>query len=457
MVEINSNFIDVNSYVAKHDRIRWQDILTEGIVASGHFEVTEKATPDMGVTVAAGRAYIEGDDATDQGFYYAYSTSSNNLTISAADPTNDRIDRVVLQVYDSTDISGDTEDKVELEVLTGTPAASPSAPPTPDNAISLATVDVGAGVTSITNADITDTRSQFALSGDVVNLLATLAGNNIFTGDNTFNEPVTIDKADGTAPLVITSTTKVSNLNADKVDGYDASDLLTPEDGWLSAGETWTYASSDDPTYTVTISGDKTSKYSAGMRVKLTDSGTQYFIITKVVYSDPNTILTLYGGTDYDLSGGAITNPYYSTQKAPQGFPLDPDKWTVEVTDTTQREQTSPAIDTWYNLGSVSIDIPVGVWVVEQSLCAGGDKSGESVRCRTTLSTANNTESNSDFSTNFAGYGTLHSVIFKSNKLTCASKTTYYLNTLTATASVTKIYNLNNLQKLFIRARYAYL
>ena len=94
--------------------------------------------------------------------------------------------------------------------------------------------------------------------------------------------------------------------------------------GWTPALETWTYASADDPTYTFTISGDLTDKYSAGMRIKLTQTTAKYFIITKVAYSSPNTTITVYGGTDYDLANATITNPYYSVVKAPQGFPLDP-------------------------------------------------------------------------------------------------------------------------------------
>ena len=38
---------------------------------------------------------------------------------------------------------------------------------------------------------------------------------------------ITSTVATGTAPLVIASTTKVSNLNADQLDGYEASDFAT--------------------------------------------------------------------------------------------------------------------------------------------------------------------------------------------------------------------------------------
>jgi hypothetical protein len=55
---------------------------------------------------------------------------------------------------------------------------------------------------------------------------------------STFNEPITIDKADGTAPMVITSTTKVSNLNVDQVDGLGDGDLIEA-DGTQALTAAW--------------------------------------------------------------------------------------------------------------------------------------------------------------------------------------------------------------------------
>ena len=162
------------------------------------------------------------------------------------------------------------------------------------------------------------------------------------------------------------------------------------EDGWVVAGETWTYASVDDPTFTFTISGDKTGKYSAGMKIKLTQTTVKYFIITKVAYSSPNTTITMYGGTDYDLVNAAITSPYYSVVKAPQGFPLDPDKWTV--TGCSGANQFSPSEDTWYNVGG-SVDLPIGAWEMRvdatmQSKYNNG--TGTSAGLEAALATVNN-------------------------------------------------------------------
>lgn len=207
--------------------------------------------------------------------------------------------------------------------------------------------------------------------------------------------------------------------------------------GWITASESFAYSSSDDPTYVITTSGDLTAKYQAGMKIRLLDSSLKYFIITKVEFSSPNTIITLYGGTDYDLTGGSISNVSFSTHKAPFGFPGSPEKWTVSLVDTTDRNQSSPSDGTWYNLGSLSIDIPIGVWDINYVANIQSTStiiSGEQY-VQTTLSTANNSESNKtytrDTSINFANITTnsevrgTHTAKFI---LDLSTKDTYFLN-----------------------------
>jgi len=203
-------------------------------------------------------------------------------------------------------------------------------------------------------------------------------------------------------------------------------------DGWIPAGETWTYASADSPTFTFTISGDKTTKYYPGMRLKLTHSyTTKYFIVTKVSYSSPNTTVTIYGGTDYSLASGAITNPYYSMMKAPAGFPLDPSKWTVQLVDANLKDQSNPTSETWYNVGSLSLTIPIGAWRVyffsdSQIMLS----TSQEFTLLTTLSTTNNGCSDTDFmvmsyANALSGIVTPHS---KEKFLKLSGKTVYYLN-----------------------------
>lgn len=162
MTEIKPQFLDTLPYAAKFLRQFPRDILTEGIVATNDLIVTQLDTPGMGVKVASGVGYVQGDQATTQGHYRIYNDASKNLTIAAADVTHPRKDRIIAQIYDSVDISG-AEDKWALEVLTGDPAASPVVPSLPDNALDLAIVDVAANEDTILNAHITDQRSQIAL------------------------------------------------------------------------------------------------------------------------------------------------------------------------------------------------------------------------------------------------------------------------------------------------------
>lgn len=215
-------------------------------------------------------------------------------------------------------------------------------------------------------------------------------------------------------------------------------------DGWLSAiNETWTYASADDPTYTFTITGDKTGKYTAGMRIRLKQgSGYLYFIITKVAESGGTTTVTVYGGTDYDLANATITDNYYSMVKAPAGFPLDPSKWTVRFTDSSNRNQTTPTNSTWYNMGSLSITVPIGCWrLFFQTPCYVWRFSAGNVRLRIALSTANNSASDADLMAMTGGMGDWNGSEFnnantlrKEKVITLTSKTVYYLVAMSDTS-----------------------
>jgi hypothetical protein len=209
---------------------------------------------------------------------------------------------------------------------------------------------------------------------------------------------------------------------------------LVSTSDWKVAG-TFTYSSADAPTYVVTVASGAASIYAVGMRIKLTDSTVKYFIITAVA----DTALTLYGGTDYTLSGGAITLPYYSSVKAPLGFPLSPTTWTVSLLSTNHDRKDNPTSATWYN--ATSITLPIGAWdgfysfVFHMNRTSDGDMDG-----KITLSTANNSESDAnltveDYSTGAASdvRNTGH-MVYRRFFLTPAAKTVYYFNVYTVTA-----------------------
>jgi hypothetical protein len=235
-------------------------------------------------------------------------------------------------------------------------------------------------------------------------------------------------------------------------------------DGWISAGETWTYASADDPTYTFTVAADVTTKYSVGMKIKLTQGTVKYFIITAVsTYSGGKTTITVYGGTDYDLASSAISANAYSMMRTPVGFPMSPTKWTEELEDTTNRTQASPSANVWYNIGSLSLSVPIGSWNLGYSLCLYQDGNLTAYKGYTTLSTGSSSESDPEFtqlvqvSLNTSQYQFVLNPVSTSKVVTLSSKTTYYLNLRAGVGSYDSINTRGADQPTIIRATCAYL
>ncbi|GAP07131.1 hypothetical protein ATHL_01999 [Anaerolinea thermolimosa] len=101
----------------------------------------------------------------------------------------------------------------------------------------------------------------------------------------------------------------------------------TQIDGWIPAVVPWTYASAT----TFTVSGDVTTFFPKGTKIKLIQTTAKYFYVTSAVYASPNTTVTVTGGSDYTLSNAAITSAWYSYAETPQGFP-DWFNWTPSFT-----------------------------------------------------------------------------------------------------------------------------
>lgn len=125
-----------------------------GVVSPEHMLVTQTSPASMGVTVSSGNAVV-GDPDGGSGLYSVFNDGNVILTIPTANAANGRIDRIVLTVRDS-DIAGSQNEAV-LQVISGTPASTPTLPPLPENSIPLAAVTVGKGVSSVAN-NVIDTR-----------------------------------------------------------------------------------------------------------------------------------------------------------------------------------------------------------------------------------------------------------------------------------------------------------
>lgn len=151
---MDSGFFNNTKVISEDFATFVRGILTNGVTGDTEDVLKVTAAGGMKLSVAPGYAWING--------HYGVCKSTEGLTVSTADGTNPRIDRVVVRL----DMSAA---KVSLAILTGTAAASPSAPAlTRDGTIHelcLAEITVNAGATSITSANIKDTRADSILCG----------------------------------------------------------------------------------------------------------------------------------------------------------------------------------------------------------------------------------------------------------------------------------------------------
>lgn len=114
-------YLQTKSYDARSDRKALADIISPGVVGVGHFAVTATAgNRDIGI--AAGWAYILGQNIPDQGMYRQYISLNQVLTVPANGSGNPRIDTVILRIMDdAADSSGFNEPRIEI--VPGTPTA----------------------------------------------------------------------------------------------------------------------------------------------------------------------------------------------------------------------------------------------------------------------------------------------------------------------------------------------
>uniref|UniRef100_UPI003F493587 hypothetical protein n=1 Tax=Nonomuraea sp. CA-251285 TaxID=3240002 RepID=UPI003F493587 len=167
-------WLQAGTYPARYDRLAVATLNTPapavGALAAragvrpGGLTVTQRATPAMFVTVAAGSAIVQSSSATG-GAYICHNDASVDVAIATAHATLGRRDLIIARVYDA-EVSG-SANEWRVESVTGTPAGSPTVPATPSGAIALASVQVNAAATTITNANITDVRAYASTLGGI--------------------------------------------------------------------------------------------------------------------------------------------------------------------------------------------------------------------------------------------------------------------------------------------------
>lgn len=168
MTVVNPPYVLQNrtDHPAKAFRRALGGVVSSGVGSATDYAVTQNATPNLTVQVAAGDAYVTCYNAGG-GLYHVFNDGTQSAVITAAHATLPRRDLVVVRVRD-IEQSGAT-DTADVFVVAGTASATPVDPSLPAGAsyLTLARVAVAAAATTITSANITDLRTYAHTAGGV--------------------------------------------------------------------------------------------------------------------------------------------------------------------------------------------------------------------------------------------------------------------------------------------------
>lgn len=157
---------DIGNYFLK--------LISDGVFATPATAMQVTAAGGMVVSIAAGWGFIKCK--------YINNTAAAQFTLAAADVVLNRIDRVVIRL--------DKDNRtMSLAIKQGTAASTPTAPALTRQSsgiweLSLAQIYVGAGVTSISQANITDERANTSLCGYVTGLINQIDTTDLFAQYN---------------------------------------------------------------------------------------------------------------------------------------------------------------------------------------------------------------------------------------------------------------------------------
>jgi len=250
----------------------WYSTITSGsatnVSLTAWRAVQRAAGANMSVDISLGVGFIPISSA--YGYWGEVTSAAKNIAVTAADPSNPRIDRVVAYIDLATISTSVTNNTGALKFLAvaGTAAGSPTAP---SNAtvqtavgasnpyIDIATVAVAAGATSVSTANITDKRtpvaSRLPLAPRITAISTTTvlswgydhvscsAAITVTLPDATLNPggKITLYKTDTISNILTVSTTSSQTINGSSNDYisniYDFVEYTSTGTNWLISRE----------------------------------------------------------------------------------------------------------------------------------------------------------------------------------------------------------------------------
>lgn len=232
--------------------------------------------------------------------------------------------------------------------------------------------------------------------------------------------------------------------------------------GWSKVLDTWTFGSVDNPTGVINWTGAN-SKVSAGMRIKFDNGGHTIYGIVTAVSSSTMTFLHEMNEANNNavnlMANSEISNPNISAYKVPLGFNANPSRWSVKYSEIVGASRDTPTANSWYNLGSVSLVVPIGLWNIGyKTSCYTVKGSASFAGSYFTLSTSSSSES--DFGFRVANImptsDLITTAVCPPKLVNRTTKATYYLNQSTPYAGTTRIAT-SNYARTIIEAVCAYL
>jgi hypothetical protein len=180
-LEVDPLYLQTKKYDARADRKWWQNFMNQGVVNKSTGALAITFNTGMTLNVAAGAAWVKGNNVDRQGMYHILLDDASTLTVDTADGDDPRIDTVIVRVFDHL-YDGSGYYKGRIEIVPGTPTTGASLSNLNGkndlsdlddgslSALALAYVLVPAGATSLTSTavNILDARVNITLKSEAM-------------------------------------------------------------------------------------------------------------------------------------------------------------------------------------------------------------------------------------------------------------------------------------------------